>query len=105
MILRRTVIAALAAVIIVSLTSIAAHETFRVVGTVVAMKGNRLEVKTTQGRTIAMTTNAKTKVTRDKKPVKVDELKAGISVVVNGLGDSIDKLTVIDVRIVPARTK
>ena len=104
MLRRAFVIATLAALIITSLP-LAAHEDFRIIGTVTLRKGKKLEVKTKEGRTVSMMLDGNTKVTRDKKPLTLDELKTGLSVVVNARGDTIDDLTVVDVRIVPALTR
>jgi hypothetical protein len=103
--LRRTFVIGLLAALASSTVPLTAHEDFRIVGTVTLRKGNKLDVKTSQGRSVSMTMDANTRVTRDKKPVTVDELKAGLSVVINARGDTIDDLTVVDVRIVPTLTK
>lgn len=102
---RRLFVVAMLSAIVLCAGPMLAHENFRVVGTVVGIKANKLQVKTTQGRTITMTTTAKTKVTRNDKPVKIEELKPGLNLVVNGRGDTIDALTVLDIRIVPALTR
>ena len=83
-------------------TGLRAHEAFRVVGTVTSMKATQLAVKTKQGRTVYIEMTKKTIVLRDKTKVPAAELKAGLSVVVDALGDDDSDLTAKQVRIVPA---
>ena len=54
----------------------------KVLGTVVSVTANRLVVKDRQNRDVTITLNADTKVIRDKKPVRLDEVKVGSRVVV-----------------------
>ncbi len=83
-------------------TGLRAHEAFRFVGTVASMKATQLAVKTKQGRTVYIEMTKKTIVLRDKTKVPATELKAGLSVVVDALGDDDSDLTAKQVRIVPA---
>ena len=100
---RRRIIT-LAALILLTLGSAypKAHETFRIIGTVTAMKPTQVAVKTKQGRTVYIEMTKKTIVLRDKTKVAATELKAGLSVVVDALGDDDSDLTAKQVRIVPA---
>ena len=52
-----------------------------------------------------MATDEATLVTRDKKKFSATELKAGLSVVIDASGDSLDDLVVLEIRIVPSATK
>lgn len=79
-----------------------AHEAFRIIGTVATMKPTQIGVKTKQGRTIYIELTKKTIVLRDKTKVPATELKTGLSVVVDALGDDDSDLTAKQVRIVPA---
>lgn len=54
----------------------------KVMGTIAVIHENHLEVKDTQGKTTALTLDAKTKILRGKVAVKVAELKVGDRVVV-----------------------
>jgi hypothetical protein len=80
-----------------------AHDEFRFIGTVARMEGAQLQVKTGDGDTIPMKVNSSTYIHRDKDEAKlpVTELKAGISVVVDALGDDLTDLLALEVRIVP----
>lgn len=54
----------------------------KVLGTVVSVTADRLVVKDRQNKDVTITLNAATKVIRDKKPVRIDEVKVGSRVVV-----------------------
>jgi hypothetical protein len=83
-------------------TGLRAHEAFRIVGTIATMKPTQVGVKTKQGRTVYIELTKKTIVLRDKTKVPATELKTGLSVVVDALGDDDSDLTAKQVRIVPA---
>jgi intein/homing endonuclease len=83
-----------------------AHDDYRVIGTITKVAGKTLAVKQTKdGKTISMTMDEATLVTRDKKKVGAVELKPGLSVVVDGRGDSLEELVVLEVRIVASTTR
>ena len=82
--------------------SVRAHEAFRIVGTIATRQGAQLGVKNKQGRTIYVELTKTTIVLRDKTKVPATELKPGLSVVVDALGDDDSDLTAKQVRIVPA---
>ena len=83
-------------------TALRAHEAFRIIGTIATMKPTQVGVKTKQGRTVYIELTKKTIVLRDKTKVAATELKPGLSVVVDALGDDDSDLTAKQVRIVPA---
>ena len=89
-------------VLAIGTASLLAHEAFRIVGTITTMKPTQVGVKTKQGRTVYVELTKKTIVLRDKTKVPATELKAGLSVVVDALGDDDSDLTAKQVRIVPA---
>jgi hypothetical protein len=68
---------------------IAAHpgHDHKVLGTVVTVTADRLVVKDRQGKDITITLNADTKVLKDKKPVRLDEVKPGLRVVVTAAAE------------------
>lgn len=78
-----------------------AHDEFRIIGTLTRVQQHQIDVKQKDGRTVAITVNAETLVTRDKKKVAASELKKGGSVVVDALGDDLTDLSALEVRIVP----
>ena len=55
---------------------------FKVLGTVVSVTANRLVVKDRQNKDVTITLSADTRVMKDKKPVRLDEVKVGSRVVV-----------------------
>lgn len=93
----------MAVVMTVALTPLsAAHDEFRIIGTVTKISATEIAVKQKDGKIVEMDMNKQTKFTRDKKPVTLKDVKVGGSVVVDALGDSILDLTVLEVRLVPA---
>jgi hypothetical protein len=99
---RRLIIFAALTVLVLGAVPIRAHEAFRIVGTITTVKAAQLGVKTKEGRTIYAELTKKTIVLRDKAKVPATELKPGLSVVVDALGDDDSDLTIKQVRIVPA---
>ena len=87
------------------------HDEFRFVGTVVRLEiaRNRFSVKFKEAdsteETVQIAFTPKTEITRDKKRVAKAELKAGVHVVVDALGDDYDSLEAVAVRIVPPPAK
>ena len=56
----------------------------KVIGTVSAINGNQVTVKTTDGKTVTVLLNAKTKVTQGKLKADAAALKAGTRLVAEG---------------------
>jgi hypothetical protein len=80
----------------------AAHDEYRIIGTLVTVTPKQLAVKQTKdGKVISMTMDKTAEVKRNGKKVPVAQLRAGLSVVVIACGDSIDKLAVMEVLIMP----
>ena len=79
-----------------------AHERFRLVGTISRLPKGFIEIKLQIGRTVAAEIDKKTVVMRDKKVVPIAELKTGLTVVVDALGDDDTDLVAQKVTIVPA---
>lgn len=100
---RRLMLAGILSLLIVGASPAAAHEDYRVIGTIAKVTATTLDVKQTKDdKTISMAMNEETIVTRDATTVGASELKTGLSVVVDAHGDSLEELLVLDVRIVPA---
>jgi len=79
-----------------------AHDDYRIIGTISRVTATSLNVKQTKdGKTIAMKLVSATLVTRDKKKVERTELEAGLDVVVEARGDSLEDLVVREGRLVP----
>ncbi|MEQ1760076.1 MAG: hypothetical protein ABL986_17300 [Vicinamibacterales bacterium] len=99
--IRRNLILMTLGTLLIAPPMLVAHEEFRVVGTVTTRQATQIVVKATDGGTVAIAVNKQTRVTRDKKSVDLAELKPGVTVVVDALGDSEDDLLAVDVQIVP----
>ncbi len=80
-----TQVFALATVLAFGMTAPAlAHEGHdHIAGSVSAATEKRLEIKTTDGKIVAVTLTAKTVFTKDKKPATAAEVKPGLRVVVD----------------------
>ena len=59
--------------------TVAAHEghTHKVLGTVASVQGNHVEVKTTDGKSVTVMLDAKTKITRGKEKLDASAIKVG----------------------------
>ena len=105
--MKRIIFAMLVVAVIVCMVSpLLAHEKYRIIGTITKFEKSQLEVKATKdGKIYKIALDNLTIVRRDKQKVTTTELKAGRSVVVDALGDSIQDLVAVEIRLVPAATK
>jgi uncharacterized protein (DUF2141 family) len=99
------ILLAAAVVMLLAATSARAHDEYRIIGTITGAEARQIQVKDRQGKTLSMKVDQGTLVMRDNKKVERTELKAGRFVVVDALGDSLDDLLAVEVRIVPALPK
>lgn len=95
----RRAFAVAAALLVLGGLHLSAHEKFRIVGTVIKVHAAQLDVKAADGQTYEIDMDAKTRVTRNKKPVAMAELKAGRSVVVDALGHDMFDLVAVEVQL------
>ena len=104
--MKRMLLAMVCTAAIAASSSAAAHDEFRIIGTVTKITATTLDVRQTKdSQIISMKMDKESIVTRDKKTVGRAELKTGASVVVDALGDTIKDLLVLEVRLVPAKKK
>ena len=91
------------AILLSSTMSLAAHDQFRIIGTIVKFEKLQLYVDTAEGGVSTFQLQQGTPVYRDKKRVAATELKAGHSVVVDVMGETLhdDDLFVVAVTLVP----
>ena len=92
---------------VLSSTMASAHEVFRIVGTIVKFEKWRLDVKTNDGEMFLIQLPEYTPIQRDKKRVTAKELKAGVGVIVEVVGDTpydADRY-VTSVTVVPSSTE
>jgi hypothetical protein len=61
--------------------------THKVMGTVTAVAGEKVTVKTVDGKTVTVVLNAKTRITQGKTKADAQALKAGIRLVAEGAED------------------
>lgn len=82
-----------------------AHDEYRIIGTIVVRQKAMLELKSRDGKTVAVKLDGETLVYRDNKKVDAAELKAGRYVVVDALGDTMADLLAVEVRLIAALPK
>jgi hypothetical protein len=94
---------AVCCVMLLGVASLAAHDRYRIVGTVTKLTADEITVKQVKDNALVeMDLDQNTKVTRDGKAAKMSEVKVGGSVVIEALGDSILDLLVLEIRVVPS---
>ena len=89
----RTVGATLVFLLFVALAPALAHDghTHRIMGTITAVDGKHMDVKTPSGEVLSIQINDKTLVTRAKRKIALDQVKKGGRVVVD-IGNGEDPL-------------
>jgi hypothetical protein len=97
---RRMMLLAAGLVFVIGVSGAAAHpgHTHRVMGTVAVHHENHLEVKTKEGKSVAIVLNDKTTVFRGKEKLDLAALKVGERVVVD-VGDGKEPLTARVIRL------
>jgi hypothetical protein len=92
--------AALGLLLFVSLTPVMAHDghTHRIMGTITAIDGKHLEVKTPGGENLSIQINDKTLVTRAKRKITLGQVKKGGRVVVD-IGNGEDPLVAREIQV------
>ena len=102
MVMKRLILAGIAIALVLAVGVLAAHDDYRIVGTLTKIAGNTIDVKQTKdGKLFQMDMDSQTIITRDKKKVDKAELKVGANVVVDATGDALDDLLVLEIRLVP----
>ena len=76
-----------------------AHEKFKIVGTVVKVHAEQLDVKAVDGATYEMDMYDSAVVFRQNRKVARSELRPGVKVTVNALGHDMFDLEVVEVHI------
>jgi hypothetical protein len=100
---RRFMIGTVVLALTLGAKALLAHDDYRIIGTVEKVTAKTIDVKQTKdGKVISMQMTGKSIVTRDKQKVGRAEVKADQHVVVDARGDSLAKLFVVEVRLVPA---
>ncbi len=99
---RRLMMLAILALTLAGARPVLAHGDFRIIGTIAAVTETKLDVKQTKDdKVVSMPIDKSVAVTRDGKAVAASELKVGLNVVVQAIGDSLDELEVMEIKIVP----
>ena len=90
------------ATVLLSVPALLAHDEFRIIGVVTSKQEKVLQVRNKTGKVFSIEINKDTVVLRNKNKIAMSELKAGLTVVVDALGDSEADLAAVEIRIVPA---
>ena len=75
-----------AALVLAVVSTVSAHEKFKIVGVIVKVHAAQLDVKAVDGATYEIDMDATTQVMRELKKVPQSELRPGQRVVVDALG-------------------
>jgi hypothetical protein len=102
---RRIMVLVIATMVALGAGRVFAHDEYRIIGTIVSRQNTKLELKSREGKMVAVKLDGETLVYRDNKKIDVAELKAGHHVVVDALGDSVADLLALEVRIIAALPK
>ena len=93
-------LAAIVAFLVTAATSGVAHEKFKIVGTVVTIHAEQIDVRAVDGATYEIDFLESVPVTRNFKKVARTELKPGVKVIVNALGHDMFDLEAVEVQLV-----
>jgi hypothetical protein len=91
---------AIAVLLALVATPAVAHEKFKIVGTVVKIHAEQIDVKAVDGATYEIDFLDSVPVTRRTKKVARSELKPGAKVIVNALGHDVFDLEAVEVQLV-----
>jgi hypothetical protein len=79
----------------------AAHDEFRVIGTLAKHQDSKIEVKKKSGQTVSIRLDKQTAISQDGKKVAATALRVGQSLVVDAYGDTENDSLALEIRIVP----
>jgi hypothetical protein len=83
-------------------TRLAAHDEFRIIGTLTKHQDSTIEVKkNSTGKTIPIRLDKQTAISQEGRKVDVKALKVGQSLVVDAYGDAEEYSLAVEIRIVP----
>jgi hypothetical protein len=79
-----------------------AHDEIPIAGQVTAVSAKSVQIKTKDGKVVALEVDSNTRVTKDGQRLAPKDLKVGQTVKALGFGDSVEDLVAIDVTITAA---
>jgi hypothetical protein len=80
---------------------LAAHDEFRIIGTLERHQNSTIAVKKNTGKTVLIRLDKQTAISQNNKKVDATALKIGQSLVVDAYGDTEDDSLAVEIRIVP----
>ena len=99
--IRRLTVLLVMLLLVAAAIPVAAHDDFRIIGTLEKHQNSMIAVKKKTGQTVSIRIDKQTAITQDKKKVDATALKVGQSVVVDAYGDREDDSLALEIRIVP----
>lgn len=98
----RIVLTTLALAILITSAAVFAHPNHKIMGTVTMAAADHVMIKTKDGKVHTVKVVKTTKVTREKKPMKAEDIPVGARVVATTVSDEDLTAKTIEVGIVPA---
>lgn len=80
---------------------LAAHDEFRIIGTLERHQNSTIAVKKNTGKTVSIRLDKQTAISQNNKKVDATALKVGQSLVVDAYGDTEEDSLAVEIRIVP----
>lgn len=80
---------------------LAAHDEFRIIGTLERHQNSTIAVKKNTGKTVSIRLDKQTVISQNNKKVDAAALKVGQSLVVDAYGDTEEDSLAVEIRIVP----
>ena len=80
---------------------LAAHDDFRIIGTLERHQNSTIAVKKNTGTTVSIRLDKQTAISQNNKKVDATALRVGQSLVVDAFGDTEDDSLAVEIRIVP----
>ena len=98
---RRFTVLLLMLVVAAGTVGLAAHDEFRIIGTLEKHQNSTITVKKNTGKTVSIKIDKQTAISQTDKKVDASALRMGQSLVVDAYGDTEDGSLALEIRIVP----
>ena len=101
MIRRLTALFVMLMFVVGAVIQLAAHDEFRIIGTLERHQNSTIAVKKNTGKTVSIRVDKQTAISQNNKKVDATALKVGQSLVVDAYGDTEEDSLALEIRIVP----
>lgn len=99
--IRRLTVLFVALVLAGGSVRLAAHDEFRIIGTLERHQNSTIAVKKNTGKSVSIRLDKQTAISQNNKKVDATALKVGQSLVVDAYGDTEEDSLALEIRIVP----